>query len=183
MKTHPAEADLALLAGSECGVVSRYFLNRHVRRCETCLDTVAEFVMLRNQIATDMPDLDWDRLEAEMRANVHLGLEAGECVRRAPAARFWNPQVSVAFASLLLLIAAGFAMHVPNVPSAAPALSADTSVLESSGSGLELRSGASSLTLINHHGGVADQTVSAEGVIRARYIDTGGVTTNNVYME
>jgi hypothetical protein len=34
--------------------------------------------------------------------------------------------------------------------------------------------------LLNHHGAVADQTVSAQGEIRARYIDAGAVTINNV---
>jgi hypothetical protein len=182
MKTHPSETELALLAGGECGAVSRYLLNRHVRQCEICLDTVTEFATLRNNVAAEMPDLDWNRLEAEMRANIHLGLEAGECVRKPRGERFWNPQLAVAFASLLLLVGAGYFLRPPTVPvAAAPAASG--SVLESSEFGLELRSGASSLTILNHHGSVADQTVSAQGVIRASYIDAGGVTTNNVYME
>ena len=57
-------------------------------------------------------------------------------------------------------------------------------VLESTGSGLELRAGASSLTILNHHGAIADQTVSAQGEIRATlYRWPGAVTINNVYLE
>jgi hypothetical protein len=58
-------------------------------------------------------------------------------------------------------------------------------VLESSGAGLEVRSGGGSMTLLNRHGAVADQTANAQGEIRARYIDgeTGTVTINNVYLE
>ena len=37
-----------------------------------------------------------------MRANIHVGLEAGECVRQAAVRRSWNPKLAVAFASLLL---------------------------------------------------------------------------------
>jgi hypothetical protein len=60
---------------------------------------------------------------------------------------------------------------------------APASVLESTESGLEFRKGDSSLTLLNHVGSVADQTVSAQGVIGARYVDAGGVTTNHVYLQ
>lgn len=186
MNTHPTEVELALLAGGECGIVSRYFLNRHVRECEHCLDTVAEFVMLRHNVAEQEPDLDWDRLDAEMRANIHLGLEAGECVRQVPRARTWNPRMAVAFASLMLLLGAGVLMRAPNGPAAgvkASGQSAPASVLESTESGLEFRNGDSSLTLLNRRGSIADQTVSAQGVIGARYVDAGGVTTNHVYLE
>jgi hypothetical protein len=183
MKTHPCEADLALLAGGEVNAVSRFLLNRHVRRCETCLDTVAEFALLRNNVAQEIPDLDWERLEAEMRANIHLGLEAGECVREVSRKPGWNPRLGVAFASLLLLLTAGFLMRVPPVVDPPVDRAPGFSVLESSGSGLEFRSGASSLTLSNHHGSVTDQRASAQGVIGASYIDAGGVTINNVYLE
>jgi hypothetical protein len=187
MNTHPTEVELALLAGGECGVVTQFFLNRHVRKCERCLDTVAEFVMLRHNVAEQEPHLDWGRLEAEMRANIHLGLEAGECVRTPRQARPWNPRMAVAFASLMLLLGAGVLMRVPKAPSAhtqeANGQSTPASVLESTGSGLELRNGDSSLTILNRYGSVADQTVSAQGVIGARYVDAGGVTTNHVYLE
>jgi hypothetical protein len=187
MNTHPSEVELALLAGGECGIVSRFFLNRHVRECEPCLDTVAEFVMLRHNVAEQEHDLDWDRLNAEMRANIHLGLEAGECVRQLPQVKAWNPRMAVAFASLMLLVGAGFLMRVPDAPNPrvqqATGQTSPASVLELTESGLELRNGDSSLTLLNRRGSVADQTVSAQGVIGARYVDAGGVTTNHVYLQ
>lgn len=196
MNTHPTQAQLALLAGGDCSSVSTFLLNRHVRQCDQCLDTIAEFVMLRQDTSADLPNLAWDRLEAEMKANIHLGLEAGECVRRPRPLGIWNPRLAVAFASLMLLLGAGVWLRVPHsgagalplrqsVKTMVPSASAETpgAVLESSGSGLELRTGGSSLTLLNHHGSVADQTVSAQGVIRASYIDAGGVTINNVYLE
>jgi hypothetical protein len=189
MKRHPSEAELALLAGGDCGVVSRFFLNRHLRQCEQCLDTMAEFRMLRSEIAEraglepEISEFDWNRLASEMRANIHLGLEAGACVDGAGPVRIWNPRLAAAFASLLLLMGAGLALRVHPAAPAAQVVKAAEPVVESTGSGLEVRTGGSSLTLLNHHGSVADQTVSAQGVIRARYIDAGGVTINNVYLE
>ena len=194
MKHHPSEAELALLAGNDCGRVSQFFLNRHVRRCEVCIDTVADFVLLRQEMLrqeislhdTVETALDWDRLAAEMRANIHLGLEAGECVRQtvpASAANpFWNPRMAAAFASLVLLVGAGFALRAPQAP-LAKAQTANVPTLESTKSGLELRAGANSFALLNHHGGVARQTVSAQGDIRASYIEAGAVTIHNVYLE
>ena len=58
--------------------------------------------------------------------------------------------------------------------------------LESSNSGLELRTGSNnSMMLLNQAGASISQTVSAQGAIRARNIDanTGSVTINNVYLE
>ena len=184
---HPSEVDLALFAGNECGRVARFLLNRHVRECRECTGKVARFEMLRAEMAEPpVPELDWSRLESEMRANIRLGLEAGECVRLAPEVRSLNPRLAIAFASLTILVGAGVFMksgagRIEPLPTAAK--SAAEPVLESTGDGLELRSGASSMTLMNHHGAVADQTVSAEGEIRARYVEGGSVTINSAYLE
>ncbi|MDE3194800.1 MAG: hypothetical protein KGN84_00530 [Acidobacteriota bacterium] len=194
--THPSETDLALFAGGECGRVNRFLMNRHIRDCRACTEKVARFEMLRAKMAeAAIPELDWTRLESEMRANIRLGLEAGECVRLAPdrfvpgrlalGKQSVNPRLTVAFASLLILAGAGILMKsgpAPAEPVSAVKTAAEP-VLESTGDGLELRSGASSLTLMNRHGAVADQTVSAEGEIRARYVEGGSVTINSAYLE
>lgn len=187
-KAHPAEIDLALFAGGESSGLSRFFLNRHIRQCRGCLDLVTRFELLRLELRElEPPALDWNRLSAEMRANIHVGLEAGECVREAAVGRSWNPRLAVAFASLLLLAGANFLLKNSSPTNAEVRRQAqpkDTAaVLESTGSGLELRHGASSLTLLNHGGPAADQTVSAQGEIGARYINAGAVTMTNVYLE
>ncbi|HKD08619.1 MAG TPA: hypothetical protein VKB79_22140 [Bryobacteraceae bacterium] len=183
MASHPSEIDLALFAGDDCGMVSRYFLNRHVRRCAQCAAVVAQFEAVRAEMdMPPLPDVDWDRLELEMRANIHLGLEAGECVRMAVPRRTRDARLAVAFASLAIVVSAGFLMKRAPVNDPSAHKTAEP-VLESTGAGIELRNGASSLTLMNRHGAVADQTVSAEGQIRARYIDNGSVTINNVSLE
>jgi hypothetical protein len=197
--THPAETELALLAGGDCGPVSRFFLNRHVRQCRECMTKVRDIETLLVDLAGFDPVLpDWDSLAAEMRANIRLGLEAGECVRdhaewngALPSnpdfrgAHGWNPRLAVAFASIVALVAAGLLLHVPSPEPIARQSDEPGFMIESSRDGLELRTGASSITLLNRHGAVADQTVSAQGEIRARYIDgeTGTVTINNVSLE
>ena len=184
---HPDENGLALLAGGETGRIHRFFLEWHLRNCENCQDSLAEFHDLRGQLAeVDAPDVDWNFLAAEMRANIRLGLEAGACVRTAHASKSWSPRLTVAFASLLLLVGASFFLtdssllrHSGNVAEAA------TPVLQPTGSGIELRKGTDSFTFLDQQGVRTDQTVNAQGVIEARYIngDTGSVTINNVYLQ
>jgi hypothetical protein len=182
---HPSENDLALLAGGDSGRVQRFLHERHVRACADCQEKVAAFEDLRSEFAgLEPPSLDWNRLSAEMRANIRVGVEAGQCVRSARLSRRWNPRLTMAFASLLLLVGLSFLLtdsHQRRVPAAQAA----APVLQSTGFGIELRTGANSLTLRNLHGVAADQSVSAVGEIRARYIDTesGAVTINNVYLQ
>jgi hypothetical protein len=186
---HPPEIDLALLAGGEVGRMRRFSLVRHVRDCAECENKVAQLQALRAEIADfDLPDLNWNVLATEMRANIHLGLEAGECVRAARAARSWNPRLTLAFASLLLIVGASFLLRDSGPhPLAFPSQAAPSSspVLQSTGAGIELRTGSTSMMLLNRPGAVANQTVSAGGEIRVRYVDseTGAVTINNVSLE
>jgi hypothetical protein len=191
---HPGDNDLALLAGGEAGRVQRFLLDRHVRACPECREKIAEYRELRAGLAAlELPDLNWNFLAADMRANIRLGLEAGACVRGTQVLRGWHPRITVAFASLVLLAGAGFFLRDPlflhdrplrSQPNAAVSDAAAPS-LQLTGSGVEFRTGKNSLTLLNHHGNATNQTVSARGDIGARYIDgeTGSVTINNVYLQ
>jgi len=187
--SHPRENDLALLAGGEAGRIRRFLLDRHVRTCADCRETVAEYRELRSAMAEPgLPDLNWNFLAADMRANIRLGLEAGACVDTTHAFGRWNPKLGIAFASLAFLVVAGFFLRdlrPLRIPNTAPAVDAVTTVLRSTGSEVEIRTGSRSLALLNHNGNAANQTVSAQGDIGARYIDseTGAVTINNVYLQ
>lgn len=180
MTRHPSDTDLALLSGEDLGFLARLRISRHVNGCLECAAALAEFRSVRDEAAMlPEPQLNWASLEAEMRANIRLGLEAGECIRAVPAARTWNPRLAAALGCLAMVVGAGVLMHRPGVaPNAA-------AVLETSDQGLEVRSKSGSLMLLNRHGAVADQTVNAQGAIRARYVDgeAGTVTINNVYLE
>ena len=181
MNTHPSETQLALLAGGECSRVSRILLQRHVRDCRECTAKVSHFEILRADLARMAPpELDWNRLAAEMKANIRLGIEAGECVRGLEPARRWNPRLTVAFASLIFLVCAGLTMK--SRVAAPEVVVANTPIVESTGDGLELRAGASSITLLNRGGSLANQAVSAQG-IRATNISNGTVTITNASFE
>lgn len=180
---HPRETDLALFSTEDLGFFAKQRVQWHLRGCEPCRGTVEQYQALCAELS-DPPeiDLDWNRVAAEMHANIRLGLEAGACVyqplRRTP--RF-NRRLVVAFASLTVLAASGILLHRP-VP---VAQTRDVPTLAATGAGLELRSGENSVMLLNHRGATADQSVGAQGEIRARYVDaeTGSVTINNVYLE
>ena len=182
---HPRENDLALLAGGEAGRIRRFLLNRHTRACTDCQEKIAEYRELRSQMAeAGLPDVNWNFLAADMRANIRLGLEAGACVRSTNVFKRWNFRPAIALASLLLLVVAGEFLRDAR-PHRPAGFDAGTPVLQSTGSGVELRTGANSLTLLSRHGDAVNQTVSAQGDIGARYIDgeTGSVTINNVYLQ
>lgn len=193
MKRHLSEPELALFAGGDFGPVQRFFLNRHVKQCRECLERIEEYELLLLDVAQLDPALpDWDRLAREMRANIRLGLEAGECVRdsrfaaaspvMAPAG--WSPGLAVACVCLLLLAFAGILLH-PAAVSPVARHAQTGFVLESTNDGVELRGASGSIKLLNRRGSVSDQSVSAQGEIRARMIDgeTGTVTINNVSLE
>jgi hypothetical protein len=181
---HPGDNDLALLAGEDAGRIQRFLLERHVRTCADCRAKIAGFRELRSELADlDLPDLNWNFLAADMRANIRLGLEAGACVRTTQIFTRWKPGLAVAFASVLLLaVSSLFLRDIRPRPAIENAVAP---MLESSGSGVELRTGKNSLTLLNHHGSTANQTVSAQGDIGARYFDgeSGSVTINSVYLQ
>ena len=184
---HPVENDLALLAGGDAGRIRRFVLDRHVRKCADCRETVAEYRALRSELSEPgLPDLNWNFLADDMRANIRLGLEAGACIRTAGAFKSWTPRLSIAFASLALLVVSGFLLRdIRRMPMHPNTVDAAATVLRSTGSAVEIRTGARSLALLNHHGNAANQTVSAQGDIETHYIDseTGSVIINNVYLQ
>jgi hypothetical protein len=181
---HPRENDLALLAGGEAGCIRRFLLDRHVRNCADCRETIAEYQELRaGLVDLELPELNWNFLASDMRANIRLGLEAGACVRAPRVFRFWNPRFGIALASLAVLAVSG--LFLRDLRFDPPAADVTTPVLRMTASGVEVGTGGDSLTLLNHRGNAVNQTVSAQGDIETRDIDgeTGSVTIYNVYLQ
>jgi anti-sigma factor RsiW len=180
---HPGETTLALYAGGDLGVFARWATRRHLERCERCQEEAARFAAVRAEAARfeELPGVAWDRLAEEMRANIRLGLAAGEIVRpeRAPAPS-WTRAIA-ASACLLALLVAGLWLQRP-----APAIHGTAGwVLENAADGVALRNGGQTLTLVNGRSSNVVYTAGAHGMVRARYVDadTGQVTINNVYAQ
>ena len=189
---HPAETDLALFAGQDLGYISAWRIGRHLTRCQECRAMVDAFGSLRSEIAPlgELPeDLGWNRLASEMKANIRLGLAAGECVgpvavesgSRSPS--FSTFQTSMAYAGVVVLIVAGLWLQRP-----APPLAQDENsgtVLAATRDGIELSEAGGSFGL--RYGASRDVNYSADarGSMGARYVDasTGYVTVVNVNVE
>jgi hypothetical protein len=81
---HLADTELALYSSGDLPAWPRLRAALHVRSCDACRAGVdayrADAEYLRAG-ASELPEgVEWDRLSAEMSANIHLGLAAGECV-------------------------------------------------------------------------------------------------------
>lgn len=186
---HPNEAKLALHAGGDLGPVARWRARRHLARCPECREEIARFEQLRRLLPSlaDSPEVHWNRLAAEMRANIRLGLAAGECVRadeRAGAGSMWSSaRVGVALASVAVLLATGVVLERPG-----PTVARETGVVvQATADGIQVRQGGQALGLM--HSGTSREAVTyqvgAQGSVEARYVDseTGYVTVNKVDVE
>src|SRR5579863_10382828 len=80
MRKHPSEANLALFAGGELNRWTRWNIERHVAVCDECRRDISDFSDLRTEstVLADLPEVAWDSMAGEMKANIRLGLEAGE---------------------------------------------------------------------------------------------------------
>jgi len=188
--THPSESDLALYAGNDLGWFARRRAQHHLAGCRQCRDEVEGFASLRDELAgrNELPALSWNRLAAEMKANIRLGLAAGECVRGEPsgAALAWmgGGRAVAACASVMALLAAGLFIERPSPP--APQVTAsDSAVLRATANGIELNQGGQTLSLLDGRSDKVTYSAGAQGSMRARYVDsdTGNVTINNVYVQ
>ena len=193
--THPDQVTLALHAGGDLGPIARWRTSRHMAHCDRCREEVAAFtgtIEILPQLS-EMPEVPWSRLSAEMKANIRLGLAAGECVRPGEVALrtslFSGARAAVALASVAALLVTGLMLEHPvarsNFSRFESRLFENGTVLESTKDGIEVGQGRQALQL--RHAGASGVTysVGAEGSIGARYLDpkTGYVTINNVYVE
>ena len=180
---------MALQAGGDLGPFRRWMTARHLVRCTQCRDEVARFEEMREILPelSEMPEIAWNRLAAEIKANVRLGLEAGECVRaveiplRRPAPTAgWRS--AVACASIVLLLVGCLVLEHPS-PIVAHA--AGTTV-RSTNYGIQVQTGDERmLGLMNGGAQKVTYTLDAQGSMGARYVDpeTGSVTINTVYAQ
>jgi anti-sigma factor RsiW len=206
MSGHVNETDLALYASGDLSLWQRMTVHVHVRQCGLCGKQVEEFRADRTALregAAGLPEgLDWNRLAAEMTANIHVGLAAGECVsprgkaRRVP--ELWRPVAlaSLVTAVLAVLFVGGWWLNVPAQDSEALSRAMRTiwhgrtvmptdrgPAIEASSEGIELRKGGGSLAVSQNAAQLLTVSVSTQGSASAHYVDqdTGQVTITSVY--
>jgi hypothetical protein len=195
---HPFEADLALYAGRDLTGWKRVATGWHVRNCADCQASVESFRDVRQQwaaTADDLPeDVNWDKLSAEMTANIHLGIAAGECVATAgeratsEAHHAWNWHPAAIVAGLAMVFVAAWWLNMPSVnwkkpPSVVSQYSAiEGPVVAASFDGIQSSENGSVLG-VNMTKEPVSVSVSFEGSASARYVDpdTGVVTIATVY--
>lgn len=180
---HPGEAALALHAGGDLGPIARWRAARHLRQCRVCREELAAFQGVRRLVAEmpSEPEIPWNPLAAEMRANIRLGLAAGECAGgnlagSHGATRFTGFRAALALASLMMVVAAGLMLRHLAAP-------AGQTVLEATADGIQVRRGGESLGMKHGAGtGNVSYSASAQGSIGESYVDpvTGDVTMTRV---
>jgi len=180
---HPAETDLALYAGGELSWWRRLLLARHLRRCPLCRQRADEFKQCRQWLHQQQmlpAGVNWDILAAEMRANIRLGLAAGECVR-AHGEQRWNWRPAALALPVLILVVAGWLLQLWRPAPWRGSLARDP-VIEATAAGVELRRGGAVLTLLHPQAAEVGRLASGDAV-RVRYVDaeTGLVTISHVY--
>jgi len=200
---HPDESDLALYAGNDLSAFGRLRVEWHLRRCGRCQQEVTEFSEQRAALKRDAaePDFDsprtggWQHMAAEMKANIRLGLEAGNCIAPEPSGKlakpmFW-PRLAAGVACALLLAGGGVWLDKAWLDKALlpHSLSGSASgvVLGYSENGIQVRNGndvtAELSNLRRDQRGDVVYSVNAQGGVGASYVDqeTGMVTVNNIY--
>lgn len=186
--SHPGERDLALYSSGDLSPLHRLRVAWHVRSCRECESEIRSMKALtsalRSHVAAVPSGLNWDRLAAEMTANIHVGLEAGECVGPAatkPERIGWRAAFVMAGMTVVLIGAWWLnpprgreivARHAPIEMGTAPG-------------GIELKENGSALMLLHTRGQQSPIIISTPGSLRARFVDqdTGQVTINNVYSD
>jgi hypothetical protein len=205
--THPLQSDLALYSTGDLPPWRRPLLHMHLAGCDACRSWVAAFDSDRESIrrlAMEIPQgVNWDRLAAEMSANVRLGLEAGECVasrvRKPTMATGWR--VAAASAGVAVLLVSAWWLNMPRADSVALArvmqkivqgpwrggleLEDRGPTVEVSASGIQLQQNGGTLGMSQGQQRPVNVTLSVQGSARARYIDsdTGQVTITGVYAQ
>jgi hypothetical protein len=207
---HASQADLALYSTGDLAPWRRPWIGLHVARCEQCLQQIDAYRAGRERVRAlgdELPaGVRWDRLSAEMAANIRVGLAAGECVApRAPKHTVptgWRVAGAIAGFCALLVVAWWLNMPAAQTASLERAMKAiangrewqarqmlgldeGSSLVQASADGIELRENGSALTLSRKGVRPVSVSLNTQGSARARYVDadTGQVTITSVYAQ
>lgn len=181
-----SEKEQALLAGHDAGLPLRlkaalvsWLRPAHEPSGNAYTPMLEELPRFRN-----LPEyFAWEDLAAEMKANILVGLEAGEVVRSRPVAAPLGWKAGVTFAGIALLVVSGYWLGLsghlmrPEEP--------HTAILEAHPGGLELQTRETALTVVYPRENGQQALSGGLGSIRADYVDeeTGQLTVAHVYAE
>jgi len=187
---HPDALQLALLAGGDVGIWTRLRLRRHLKQCTECAAEFESFVETRQNLragAMQMPEgVDWSALAAEMKANIHLGLQMSEIASTVPLnadepalPRMWRT-LAVA-ASLALVIFSGWFLSSPRDFYHR----VDPPVAQATGEGVGVAERGSTMTLLAPGAQPQSDTAQVGAGVERRYVDadSGQVTIHHVFAE
>jgi anti-sigma factor RsiW len=182
---HPNQATLALQAGGDLGAFARWKTERHLAQCGQCRDEVAGFEAMRSSMADlfEMPELPWNRIAEEMRANIRLGLAAGECVRPVEKPGWTSLRagwrMAVAMASIMALAVTGLVLERPR-----SALNPENATRDENAGVQTALDGIGNQTMKLMYRGAEGVQLSAgaEGSVQAQYTNpvTGYMTVSQV---
>lgn len=206
---HPVESEIALYSAGDLPLWRGAVVRLHVSGCATCQDRIGAYRTDRlsvRELAVDMPTgVNWDRLAAEMSANVRVGLEAGECVaprvRKPALAAGWR--VALVAAGVTVLLVSAWWLNMPRAESVALgrvvkkiaqarpwqggilAVEDGGPLVEVSAAGIQVQQNGGTLGMSQGKERPVTVTLSVQGSARARYIDadTGQVTITGVYAQ
>jgi hypothetical protein len=209
MTRHVKEIDLALFVSGDLRLIRSAPLRLHLAGCEDCRARLETYRFDRRRLKDDAaelpPGLDWNRLSAEMTANIRVGLAAGECV--APRTRkqgawmgnwSWGWRPAAAAAGIAMLLSAAWWLNTPSADTASLAralhglvngrpnivIEESGPVVEVTARGPELRENGNTLVMSQGATQPVSVNVSAQGTASARYIDDAGqITITGVYVQ
>ena len=198
---HPAEAQIALLAGGDQGRWERWRVTRHVARCAACqheIHALREASTQLRELAAEMPELPngltWSRLSQEISGNIRVGLAAGEAIalfdKPTPAKHRigWNAALVALGATAVFTIA--FWTSLP--PQQAEHLLAslkrirterigtvihsaaatpEEAVVEASSAGIQVKENGRTLSLMQPRSDGATVSISMQGSAGVRFVD------------
>ena len=210
MTRHMQDSDLALYASGDLSPLRGLRVRLHAAHCASCAGRVEAYRIDRERLrasAGDLPQgLDWDRLAAEMTANIHVGLAAGECVARRERKRVaWGWRPAAVMAGVALILTAAWWLNMPGAQTESlgramramvrggragaphPGISNEERgmVVAASAAGIELRENGRTLGVTQQGSVPLAVSVSVQGSASARYADadTGQITITSVYVQ
>lgn len=202
---HPAPSTLALLSGGDLPFLAALKTRWHLHACERCARDYEAFLSARAELKLDAAAADgesvecdpaWQSLEAEMRANIRLGLTAGSLAEGAGASGSFasgtgdeEPAVAATVpyaqwrwaavcAAVIFVVLAGWSLRSSGGMPVASAPVPETHFTERAGQGARIQ-------LLVPVSDVSRTETDFDGSTRSRVIDseTGQVTLQQVYVE